>query len=58
MVVTNRFYIAYSKSIRYVVTGKNKSNEMSVSTEIDNVGNVHHNKTIKYQATSSYLYEA
>ena len=25
------------------VIGKNKSNEMSVSTEIDNVGNVHNN---------------
>ena len=58
MVLTNRFYIACSKSIRYIVIGKNKSNEMSVSTEIDNVGNVHNNKTIKYQATSSYFYEA
>ena len=40
------------------MVGKNKSNEMSVSTEFDNIGNVHHNKTIKYQATSSYFYEA
>ena len=31
---------------------------MSVSTEVDNVGNVHNNKTIKYQATSSYFYDA
>ena len=58
MVLTNRFYIACSKSITYIVIGKNKSNEMSVSTEIDNVGNVHNNKTITYQATSSYFYKA
>ena len=58
MVSMNRFYIACSKSMRYIVIGNNKSTEMSVSTEIDNVGNVHNNKTIKYQETSSYFYEA
>ena len=58
MVLTNRFYIACSKSMRYIVIGKNKSNEMSVSTEINNVENVHNNKTIRYQATNSYFDEA